>query len=75
MLVYTTSPPDTRVPAVRSVIQSVDKSIPVGDVLTLQGTFSTSAHYLQGIWAFVGACGGLAMLLASLGIYGPSRTR
>jgi ABC-type antimicrobial peptide transport system permease subunit len=58
------------VPAVRRVIQSLDQNIPVADVLTLNDTFKPFLFMYRLFGIVVGACGGLAVLLASLGIYG-----
>ncbi len=70
MLVHSEGPPESIVPAVRRAIQSLDRNIAVSDVLTLRDTFRP-LFYIYGLFGFViGACGMLAVLLASLGIYG-----
>ena len=70
MLVHSTSPPESVVPAVRRVIQSLDRNIPVSDVLTLNDTFEPFLFLYRLFGIVIGACGLLAVLLASLGIYG-----
>ena len=70
MLVHSTGAPESLVPAVRSTIRSLDPNIPVADVLTLNDTFKPILFFYQVFGMVIGACGGLAALLASLGIYG-----
>ena len=81
MLVYSNGPPDAIVPAVRTAIRSVDRNVTVTDVLTLNQTFEPFLFMYQLFGIVIGACGALAVVLASLGIYGTvvyavsSRTR
>ena len=70
MLVHSSGPPESVVPAVRRTILSLDRSIPVSDVLTLNDTFKPVLYLYRLFGMVVGACGALAVLLASLGIYG-----
>jgi len=70
MLVHSAGAPENLVPAVRSTIRSLDPNIPVADVLTLNDTFKPVLFFYQVFGIVIGACGGLAVLLASLGIYG-----
>ncbi|HEX8293218.1 MAG TPA: ABC transporter permease [Pyrinomonadaceae bacterium] len=70
MLVHPAGPPEGMVPAVRRVIQSLDRDIPVSDVQTLDDTFKPFLFMYRLFGIVVGACGGLAVLLASMGIYG-----
>ena len=70
MLVHSEGAPESMVPAVRRAVQSLDPNIPVSDVLTLNDTFKPFLFMYRLFGIVVGACGGLAMLLASLGIYG-----
>ncbi|MET0626075.1 MAG: ABC transporter permease [Pyrinomonadaceae bacterium] len=70
MLVHTAGAPESMVPAVRRAVQYLDQNIPVSDVLTLNDTFEPVLFMYRLFGIVVGACGGLAVLLASLGIYG-----
>ncbi len=70
MLVYTAGSPESIAPAVRRAIQSLDQNIPVADVVTLNDTFKPVLFLYQLFGMVIGSCGGLAVLLASLGIYG-----
>lgn len=70
MLVHPQGAPESIVPAVRRAIQSLDRNIPVSDVLTLNDTFKPFLFMYRLFGIVVGACGGLALLLASMGIYG-----
>lgn len=70
MMVHTAGAPESLVPAVRRAIQSLDKNIPVADVVTLNDTFKPVLFLYQLFGIVIGGCGGLAVLLASLGIYG-----
>jgi predicted permease len=70
MLVHPAGAPESLVPAVRRTIQSLDRDIPVSDVLTLNDTFKPFLFMYRLFGIVVGACGVLAVLLASMGIYG-----
>jgi predicted permease len=70
MLVHSDGAPESLVPAVRRTIRSLDPNIPVADVLTLNDTFKPMLFFYQVFGMVIGACGVLAVLLASLGIYG-----
>jgi len=70
MMVHTSGPPESLVPAVRAAIKSLDQNIPVADVVTLTDTFKPVLFLYQLFGLVIGSCGGLAVLLASLGIYG-----
>jgi len=70
MLVHSTGDPEGMVPAVRRVIRSLDQNIPVADVGTLNDSFKPVLFLYRIFGMVIGACGGLAVLLASLGIYG-----
>jgi predicted permease len=70
MLVHSTGAPESIVPMVRRTVQSLDRNIPVSDVLTLNDSFEPVLFMYRLFGIVVGACGGLAVLLATLGIYG-----
>jgi predicted permease len=70
MLVHTTGAPESLVPAVRRTIQSLDRRIPVTDVVTLNESFAPFLYFYNLAGVVVGACGLLAALLAVIGIYG-----
>ena len=70
MLVDSTGDPESMVPLVRRTIRSLDPNIAVSDVLTLNDTFKPVLYIYRLFGIVIGACGGLAVLLASLGIYG-----
>jgi predicted permease len=70
MLVHSAGAPEGLVPAVRGTILSLDRNIPVSDVLTLNDTFKPMLYLYRLFGLVIGACGALAVLLASLGIYG-----
>ena len=70
LLVSTTGDPALLVPAVRNVIRELDPRMPVGDVQTLNEFFSIGLFPFRMVAVVVGACGCLALLLATLGIYG-----
>jgi putative ABC transport system permease protein len=70
MLVHSTGDPESMVPAVRGAIRSLDRNIPLADVGTLNDTFKPVLYLYRLFGIVIGACGGLAVLLASLGIYG-----
>ena len=70
LLVRTAAAPASIAPAIRSEVQSVDKSLPVGKIETESAELD---DYLGG-WRSMGTLlsffGGLALVLAALGLYG-----
>jgi len=70
MLVHTEGAPDNLVPDVRRAIQSLDQTMLVSGVLTLNDTFSPILYFYRLFGLLVGGCGLLAVLLAVIGIYG-----
>jgi ABC-type lipoprotein release transport system permease subunit len=70
MLVHSDGPPEHLVPAVRRAIQSLDQTIVVTDVLTLNDTFGPVLYFYRLFGLLVGGCGLLAVSLAVIGIYG-----
>ena len=70
MLVHSTGAPESIIPAGRGAIHSLDHNIPLSDVLTLNDSFKPVLYLYQLFGIVIGACGGLAVLLAALGIHG-----
>jgi putative ABC transport system permease protein len=70
MLVHSDGAPENLVPAVRRAIQSLDKTILVAEVQTLNDYFRPFLYFYQLFGLLVGGCGLLAILLAVMGIYG-----
>jgi putative ABC transport system permease protein len=55
---------------VRQIIRSIDPLVPVADVQPLGGFFAAMVYPFQLVAMVLAACGGLALALATLGIYG-----
>ena len=55
---------------VREAIRELDRTIPVSDVQTLHDYFSMALYPFRLVGAVMAACGLMALLLASVGIYG-----
>ena len=55
---------------VRQVIRDLDRTIPLADVQTLQHHFSVVLYPVRLLGAIMAACGLMALLLATVGIYG-----
>jgi predicted permease len=70
LLAHTTGDPAAHVAAVRQTIRSIDPLVPVADIQPLSGFFAAMAYPFQLVAIVLAACGGLALLLATLGIYG-----
>jgi putative ABC transport system permease protein len=70
MLVSTTGDPRTLIKPVRSAIRELDPRIPLTDVQTLGQYFAVGLYPFRILAVLMGACGVMALLLASLGIYG-----
>jgi predicted permease len=70
LLVHSAGAPESVVPAVRRVLQSLDQTIPVNDVQTLKDTFGPVLYFFRLFGLLVGAGGLLAVFLAVIGIYG-----
>jgi putative ABC transport system permease protein len=55
---------------VRQVVHDLDRTIPVADVQTLQDYFGIVLYPFRVVGAVMAACGLMALLLATVGIYG-----
>jgi putative ABC transport system permease protein len=56
--------------AVRNTIRELDPRIPVADVQTLGDYFSVGLYPFRMLAVVMGGCGVMALVLATLGIYG-----
>ena len=70
MLVSTTGNPGNLLTPVRNTIRELDPRIPLTDVQTLGEYFAVGLYPFRILAVLMGACGVMALLLASLGIYG-----
>jgi predicted permease len=70
MLVNTAGDPARLTSAVRRAILALDPHMPVNDVRTLGDHFSAIAYPFRLLGVVMAACGFMALLLASVGIYG-----
>ena len=70
MLVSTTGDPGSLLTPVRNTIRELDPRIPLTDVQTLGEYFAVGLYPFRILAVLMGACGVMALLLASLGIYG-----
>jgi macrolide transport system ATP-binding/permease protein len=62
--------PQNLIAAVRNTIRELDPKIPVADVQTLSDYFSIGLYPFRVMAVVMGGCGLMALLLATLGIYG-----
>ncbi len=69
-LVVAGSDPGSLIGGVRGAIRELDPMIPVADVQTLGDYFSIGLYPFRILGVVMGGCGLLALLLATLGIYG-----
>lgn len=70
LLVSTAGDPKSLITSVRNTIRELDPKIPVADVQTLNDYFSVGLFPFRLLAMVMGACGVMALLLATLGIYG-----
>jgi ABC-type transport system, involved in lipoprotein release, permease component len=70
LLVNSAGDPASLIQPVRRTIQELDPKLPVNDVQTLQEYFSVGLYPFRLLGVVMGACGVMALLLATLGIYG-----
>ena len=64
------SDPQNLIGAVRNTIRELDPKVPLADVQTLSDYFSVGLYPFRMLAVVMGACGVMALLLATLGIYG-----
>jgi macrolide transport system ATP-binding/permease protein len=70
LLVHTDGEPSGHIAPIRQIIRSLDPRIPVADIQPLRRYFAAMVYPFQLVAIVLAACGGLALLLATLGIYG-----
>jgi predicted permease len=70
MLVHAVGDPSSLVGPVRRAIRALDTGMPVTDVQTLSQQFAVGLYPFRLLGFVVGACGMLALFLATIGIYG-----
>ena len=70
MLVSASGDPRSLVTPVRNTLRELDPRIPLTDVQTLGEYFAVGLYPFRILAVLMGACGVMALLLASLGIYG-----
>ena len=70
LMANTNSDPQSLVSGVRRTIQQLDPKMPVADVQTIGENFSVTLYPFRLLAAVMGACGLMALLLATVGIYG-----
>jgi len=70
MLVSTAGDPRSLITPVRNAIRELDPRIPLTDLQTLGEYFAVGLYPFRILAVLMGACGVMALLLASLGIYG-----
>jgi predicted permease len=70
LMVNTAGDPKNLIVPVRNIIRELDPKIPVADVQTLDDYFSIGLYPFRILAVVIGGCGVMALLLATLGIYG-----
>ena len=70
MFVHTNSEPSALVTAVRQTVRALDTTMPLNDVQTLKDSYGTMAYPFRLLGFAMMACGVMALLLATLGVYG-----
>jgi predicted permease len=70
LLVSSAGDPASLIQPVRRAIQQLDPNMPVNDVQTLREYFSVGLYPFRLLGVVMGACGVMALLLATVGIYG-----
>lgn len=70
LLVNTNGNPESLIGSVRNAIHELDPKIPTNDVKTLREHFAADLYPFRLLGIVMGACGLLALLLATIGVYG-----
>src|SRR4029078_2070987 len=70
LLIRTSSEPTSIVPALRQAVASVDPDQPIANINTMEGIVSDSIARPRLNMLLMGLFGGLALMLATVGIYG-----
>jgi predicted permease len=70
MLVHTAGDPASLTGPVRRAIQAIDPDVPVSDVQPVRELFSAMAYPFRLLGVAMAACGLMALLLATIGVYG-----
>lgn len=70
LVIRTDGDPARLAAAVRAIIGRIDRELPVAQVRTLDEVFSASVSTPRFTTVLLGAFGGLALVLAALGVYG-----
>jgi predicted permease len=70
MVVRGKLPPETMVPSIRTTLISIDPTLPAGQFQTLQGIVDQAVSPKRFVTLLLGGFSLLALILASLGIYG-----
>jgi predicted permease len=70
LVASTAGDPKNLIPSVRNTIRELDPRIPVADVQTLSDYFGIGLYPFRMLGVVMGVCGVMALLLATLGIYG-----
>jgi len=70
LLIRTAGPPASMQGAIESVVQALDPTLPLYDVRTMEQVVAADIPDVPVIMGIFGVCSMLALLLASLGIYG-----
>ncbi len=70
LLIRTRAKPDDVVPQLRSLVAAVDPDLPVVDVRTMEDAINMSFFDQTASLKLLGAFAGMALVLASIGIYG-----
>src|SRR5262249_39595557 len=70
IVIRTAGDPSSLAGVARSAVHSVDGSIPVSNIRTMEDVFSASVAQQRFAMLLIGLFGGLALVLAAVGIYG-----